>query len=111
MKYNPKIVVAYFQEMGLPKPELEYMFHGQRMWRFDFAWIYPAGCGGDGREIKVAMEVQGGIWVQGGHNRGAGLRNEHEKRNEAAALGWRILYVEPEDLCLQSTVELIKRCL
>lgn len=105
MKYNPKIVTEFFVSEGLPRPELEYRFHTERKWRFDFAW--PEACGLNG----LALEVQGGIWIQGGHNRGAGLRKEHEKRNEAAALGWRILYVEPKDLCLVTTVELIKRCL
>lgn len=110
MKYNTSIVLAYFQEVGLPKPELEYKFNPERKWRFDFSWPtkidgpYMLAC-------KVALEVQGGIWVQGGHNRGAGLRKEHEKRNAAACLGWRIIYVEPKDLCTTETVELIKRCL
>lgn len=101
MKYNSKIVVVYFVEMGLPKPELEYRFHPERRWRFDFAWP----------DSKVAIEVQGGLFVMGRHTRGAALRKEHEKLNAAAAKHWGILYLEPQNLCLAETVELIKRCL
>lgn len=101
-------MLAFFESEGLPRPELEYRFHPERKWRFDFAWL-KTGFGE--RFPDLALEVQGGIWIQGGHNRGAGLRKEHEKRNEAARLGWRILYVEPKDLCLVATAKLIKDCL
>jgi len=37
-KYNPKIVCAYFKECGLPPPEMEYQFNGDRKFRFDFSW-------------------------------------------------------------------------
>lgn len=105
MKYNPKIVLAYFAECGLPRPLLELKFHPERKWRFDFAFMVP------NQNHQVALEVQGGIFLNGGHNRGAALRKEHEKRNAAAQLGWRILYVEPKDLCTAETVEMIRRCL
>lgn len=113
MKYNPAIALAYYREMGLPKPELEYKFHPDRRWRFDFAWPDV------GTNISIplksfsllALEVDGGIWIRGGHNRGAQMKKDWEKRNEAAALGWRIIYVEPRDLCTEETVNLIKRCL
>jgi len=36
---------------------------------------------------------------------------EHEKLNEAAALGYRILYCIPQNLCMQETVDYIKRAL
>lgn len=114
MKYSPKVVLAFFASERLPTPELEYRFHPERKWRFDFAWEFKqleSHNHENGEWIRLALEVQGGIWIQGGHNRGAGLRAEHEKRNEAARLGWRILYVEPKDLCLVSTVKLIKDCL
>lgn len=103
--YNSKVVQAWFAEVGIPKPVEEYRFHPERKWRFDFAWKHG--------HFPLALEVQGGIFakIPGGHNRGLGLRKEHEKRNAAAALGWRIIYVETADLCTQETAELIRRCL
>jgi len=110
VKYNPRIVVAYFQECGLPTPMIEHAFHPDRKWRFDFAWKCLSQL--DGMTIvKLALEVQGGAFVGGAHVRGAALRKEHEKRNEAAALGWRMLYCFPEELCKAKTVDVIRRTL
>lgn len=39
------------------------------------------------------------------------MLKEWEKLNEAAALGWRVIYCQPDDLCTLATVDLIKRCL
>lgn len=102
MKYNPAIVLAYFKSEKLPASAREFQFHPTRKWRFDFCWPNQ----------KVALEIQGGIWMaRGGHNTGVALRKEHEKRNEAARRGWRILYVEPKDLCTLDTVKLIRESL
>lgn len=114
MKYQPKIVLAYFKEMGLPVPELEFKFHPERKWRFDFAWPDWGMSNGLKTDIcsgSVALEVDGGIWIKGGHNRGAQMLKTWEKENEAVARGWRIIRCEPKSLCTQATVDLIKRCL
>ena len=101
MTYNPKIVVAYYLECGLSSPELEYAFHPERKWRFDFAWPYK----------RVALEVQGGVWSRGKHGRGSGIVKDMEKANAAARLGWRVLYVVPDNVCMLETVDLIRDCL
>lgn len=101
MKYNPKIVAAFFASYGLQFPVFEHVFAPPRKWRFDLAWT----------TAKVAVEVQGGIWTRGRHNRGAAMLREWEKLNTAASLGWRVLYVQPCDLCLKSTAELILKTL
>jgi very-short-patch-repair endonuclease len=62
-------------------PEREYRFHPTRRWRFDFA--FPA--------VKVAVEVEGGTWVQGRHNRGSSIAEDTRKYNQAVILGWRVL--------------------
>lgn len=41
----------------------EHRFHPARRWRFDFAWP----------ELLFAVEVEGGIWTGGRHNRGSGF--------------------------------------
>lgn len=123
MKYKAWIVLAYFKEMGLPVPELEFKFHPTRKWRFDFAWPDARSYSNcfieeqDGPVAEyltckpLAMEVQGGIFVAGRHSRGAALLKEWEKLNAAAEMGYRIIYCQPADLCTQATVDLIKRCL
>jgi very-short-patch-repair endonuclease len=99
MKYNTKVVITYFVSSGLPKPELEFKFHPVRKFRFDFAWP----------KYRVALEVQGGIWIAGGHSRGAGVVKDMEKENHACQLGWRVLKVQPKELCMLETVDMIKR--
>ena len=99
MKYKPSIVAAYFAEMKLPPFVREHQFHPDRKWRFDFAFL----------EERVALEVEGGIFIQGRHSRGAGVAKDIEKYSEAAALGWLIVRCQPKDLCTLQTANLLKR--
>ncbi|CAH0528436.1 hypothetical protein CTH30272_02120 [Allocatenococcus thiocycli] len=71
------------KSLGLPVPESEYRFKGfcgKRRWRFDFA--YP--------DLKVAIEIEGGVYTKGRHTRGKGYEADCEKYNTATAMGWRI---------------------
>lgn len=85
----------------LPNPEREYKFHPTRKWRFDFAWP----------EKKIALEVEGGTWVGGAHNRGAHFESDAEKYNEAAILGWRILRVNNKMVEDNRAVSFLERLL
>ena len=58
----------------------EHRFHPDRRWRFDFAW----------EGLKVAVEIEGGVWSGGRHTRGSGFEADCEKYNEAARLGWAV---------------------
>jgi very-short-patch-repair endonuclease len=62
-------------------PEQEFRFHPDRKWRIDFAW--PG--------LKLAVEIEGGIWTGGRHTRGAGVLGDMEKYNALAVAGWRLL--------------------
>lgn len=74
---------------GLPKPVREFRFHDVRKWRFDFA--YP--------ENMWAIEIHGGGWVNGGHNRNAIVMwQDYEKLNTAQELGWRVLQFTGEQV-------------
>lgn len=78
-------LVAACRAAGIRAPEPEYRFCEGRKWRFDYAW--PA--------YRLALEVQGGVWMRaGGHLRG-GMVRDHEKFTRAAILGWRIIYCQP----------------
>ncbi len=81
MAIDLDILAPAFKAYGLPPPVTEYRFHESRRWRFDYA--YP--------DAKVAMEVEGGVWVGGRHVRGGGYINDCEKYNEAQILGWKVL--------------------
>jgi hypothetical protein len=101
MKYDPRIVNAWFTENGIQLPEYEYKFHPARKWRMDLAWV----------DKKIFIEVQGGIFVNGRHSRGAAMLKEWEKINSASAMGWRVLYCQPSDLCTMDMINLIRECL
>ena len=82
-------------------PLTEHRFHPTRKWRFDYAW----------EDHRVALEVEGGVWVGGRHTSGAGFVKDMEKYNEAACLGWRIIRCQPRELCSIKTVDTIKRAM
>lgn len=65
--------------LELPPPIREHRFHPTRKWRFDFCW--PGE--------RIAVEVDGGTWVAGRHNRGSGFEKDCDKLNAATILGWR----------------------
>lgn len=69
------------RSLDLPEPIAEHRFHPSRRWRFDWAWP----------ERKIAVEIDGGIWIQGRHNRASGYLADLEKLNAAAEMGWRVL--------------------
>lgn len=75
------VLMSDIKREKLPAPTLEHRFHSIRKWRFDLAWP----------ERKVAVEVDGGIWMQGRHTRGAGYERDVEKLNEAQLMGWKVL--------------------
>lgn len=69
--------------------------------RFDFAWP----------DYMVALEMDGGGFVVGGHSRGAGMRSDCEKLCTAVAMGWRVLRVVPDHVKDGRAVQWIRQTL
>lgn len=63
-------------------PELvrEHRFDATRRWRFDFAHL----------PTRVAIELEGGIWSNGAHNRGQHFKSDCDKYNEAQWQEWSV---------------------
>ena len=78
---------------------MELKFHPTRRWRFDYA--IP--------RLKIAIEIDGGVWIRGRHNSPKGYINDMEKFNEAAALGWVVLKFTPEQKFTRQTIDVIAR--
>ncbi len=72
-------LASQMRALKLSPPEREYRFHPKRRWRLDFAW--PS--------IKLAVEIEGGVWSGGRHVRGKGFENDCEKQANAVFLGWK----------------------
>lgn len=88
--------------LGIPEPVREYMFAKPRRWRFDFAWP-------EHKPRPFAIEIEGGRWVQGRHNRGSGFGEDCEKYNAATALGWDVYrYTEDRiNLAINKAAEIL----
>lgn len=104
MALNPEkhaLFFALLKREGLPMPTTEYRFDSVRRWRFDYAWC----------DAKVALEVEGGVWTNGRHTRGAGFLADISKYNRAATLGWRLLRCTPKGLCDLETITMLSLAL
>lgn len=71
----------WLKEVGCPEMEQEYRFDPKRRWRLDFAYV----------GTKTAVEIDGGEFIAGAHNRGAQMAYYYEKRNAALAQNWLVL--------------------
>lgn len=86
---------------GLPEPVREHRFLPDRKFRFDLAWP----------EEKLAVEIHGGRWIYGRHQRPLGFQRDVEKHNLALLSGWRVLIVLPEMIADGRALDLIERAL
>ena len=92
-----QMLMFHIKASAMPVPEQEYRFAmhhvgagpnirarllnaGLKDWRADFAW--PSS--------MLLVEVEGGSWVNGRHNRGAGFEEDLRKYQAAMRLGWNI---------------------
>ena len=74
---------------GFPEiPVREHKFHSVRRWRFDLAFL----------ENKLAIEIEGGVWIRGRHTRGSGFISDIDKYNNAVLLSWKVLRFTPNDV-------------
>jgi very-short-patch-repair endonuclease len=80
-----------------PPLEKEFRFHLTRRWRADFAHL----------ESRTLIEIEGGIYVNGRHNRGAGFAADLEKYLEASLAGWRVVRLGPNELTAENLNRLV----
>lgn len=65
--------------------EREFKFLPDRKFRADF--LLPG---------KVLVEIEGGVWIQGGHTRGGGYSKDCEKYNLAQLNGYKVFRFTPQ---------------
>ena len=83
----------------LPDPVREYRFAPPRRWKFDRCW-WPGA--------KVALEIEGGVWIRGRHTRGRGYINDMEKYNHAALDGWCVLRFTPQQVASGACIPVLR---
>ena len=81
-----------------PPMEREYRFHLKRRWRADFAHL----------QARCLIEIEGGIWVNGRHNRAAGFNADLEKYLEAGLQGWRVFRLGPDQITMENVERLAR---
>ena len=81
-----------------PALEKEFVFHPGRRWRADFAHI-PS---------RTLIEIEGGIWIHGRHNRAEGFLADIEKYFEAALAGWTVLRLSERQLTLEAVERIVR---
>jgi hypothetical protein len=81
-----------------PELKKEFLFIPERRWRADFAHI-PS---------RTLIEIEGGIWIQGRHNRAEGFLADIEKYFEAALAGWTVLRLSERQLTLDSVERIVR---
>jgi len=108
--------LKFWRLAGGPELEREYRFDPKRRWRADFAHL----------RTRCLIEVEGGIWINGRHNRAAGFnadldpsrlaggemdcgqrnpegtrrvrRDASQKYLEAGLAGWRVFRLGPDQI-------------
>lgn len=78
------LFIKQCKEAGLPEPQTELQFAKPRKWRFDFYWNRSF------HWVRIAVEIEGGLYIKGGHSRGAAYEKNLQKYNEATLRGWRL---------------------
>lgn len=91
------LFLKLLEDASLPLPRLEFKFHPSRKWRADYAWP----------DHGLILEVEGAVWTHGRHTRGSGFVKDMQKYNAAAMLGFRILRVQPRELCTMNTINMV----
>ena len=81
-----------------PPLEREFRFHAERRWRADFAHLAS----------RTLIEIEGGIYVNGRHNRGAGFSADLEKYLEACLAGWRVFRLGPDQITMANVERLVR---
>jgi very-short-patch-repair endonuclease len=82
-------------------PEREYRFYPPRRWRFDYAFVPE----------MIAVEIEGGTWSNGRHNRGKGFEADCIKYAHASIMGWRVLRFTSDQVIRGEAIDLTIACI
>jgi hypothetical protein len=81
-------LVGLCRAAGLPEPVPEYRWHPVRKYRADYALPLH----------RVLIEIDGGLFINGGHSRGKARLHDMAKDRAATLLGWRTMRYAPTEL-------------
>lgn len=104
-KQTDPFILLVKQELGL-EVWPEFYFSTERLFRIDYAIPVDQ----NGKELKIAIEQEGGIWMKGnsGHSSGKGIKRDMEKNNLLQSLGWRLIRRQPSEMMSLETLNLLR---
>ena len=88
-----------WKAVGGPPLEREYRFDPKRRWRSDFAHL-PS---------RTLIEIEGGIWIQGRHNRAAGFLADLEKYFHAWLSGWSVVRLAGDHITAENLEAMVAK--
>jgi hypothetical protein len=80
----------HLKALGLPAPVPEFRFCPSRRWRVDYFFANSVR--------PLAVEIEGSVFQQGRHTRGAGFLKDCEKYNELSIMGISLLRFTPQQV-------------
>ena len=83
--------------------QVEYRALPDRNFRWDLAW--------PNEPHRLLVEIQGGIWAEGGHTTGVGVTRDCEKATLAALAGFRCLAVTSDHISSGQALRWIQEAL
>ena len=95
------LLESQMQEAGLAGFVREYQAIEGRRFKWDFAFV----------EDRLLIEVQGAVWVKGGHSTGVGITRDCEKFSIASANKWFTIPVTTDHVKNGKALEWIKQFL
>lgn len=101
MKDGADELAWQLQAVGIKDFVREHRFHKTRRWRLDIGFL----------EQRLGVEVEGGVFANGRHSRGAGFTADCLKHSELAIAGWRLIRVTTAQVRDGLALELIERAL
>ena len=89
----------YWRSLGGPSLVPEFRFDPTRRWRADFAHI----------ESRTLIEIEGGVFVFGRHNRPHGFVLDCEKYLHAWLAGWSVVRLTASQITTPNIEQIIRR--
>jgi very-short-patch-repair endonuclease len=87
-----------WNELGGPDLTPELRFHPDRMFRFDFAH----------EPTRTAIEIDGGLFIRGRHQRPSGVLSDNEKINSALTMGWHVFRLTSKTITVDELTRIIQ---
>lgn len=103
-----KMFALHVRAFKLPHPQIQFRFYPGRKFQSDFAWP----------NLKILVELEGGIWRRNEHGNFAGAHSfpgnilrDIEKQSLAASLGYLVFRFTGDDIKSLKAIKMIQEAI